>query len=108
VEEETDEPESSLDEKEEEIDEPESSLDEKEEESDEQKGEEWISYPCQPSNESNSSSLTLFWREGVKCKDRPRIVLKPAHTSSSQILRNKQEKRPYGQVPRQLGCWVHP
>ncbi|KAK1651847.1 hypothetical protein QYE76_069652 [Lolium multiflorum] len=60
VEEEIDEPESSLDEKEEEIDEPESSLDEKEEESDEQKEEEWISYPCQPSNESNSSSLTLF------------------------------------------------
>ncbi|KAK1605380.1 hypothetical protein QYE76_029053 [Lolium multiflorum] len=50
-EEEIDEPESSLDEKEEEIDEPESSLDEKEEESDEQKEEEWISYPCQPSNE---------------------------------------------------------
>ena len=45
---------------EEEIDEPESSLDEKEEESDEQKEEEWISYPCQPSNESNSLSLTLF------------------------------------------------
>ncbi|KAK1663805.1 hypothetical protein QYE76_051964 [Lolium multiflorum] len=60
VEEEIDEPESSLDEKEEEIDELESSLDEKEEESDEQKEEEWISYPCQPSNESNSSSLTLF------------------------------------------------
>jgi RNase P protein component len=35
-------------------------LDEKEEESDEQKEEEWISYPCQPSNESNSLSLTLF------------------------------------------------
>ena len=45
---------------EEEIDEPESSLDEKEEESDEQKEEEWISYPCLPSNESNSLSLTLF------------------------------------------------
>src|SRR5215217_3250401 len=60
VEEEIDEPESSLDEKEEEIDEPESSLDEKKEESDEQKEEEWISYPCQPSNESNSLSLTLF------------------------------------------------
>ncbi|KAK1610761.1 hypothetical protein QYE76_034434 [Lolium multiflorum] len=59
-EEEIDEPESSLDEKEEEIDEPECSLDEKEEESDEQKEEEWISYPCQPSNESNSLSLTLF------------------------------------------------
>ena len=37
-----------------------SSLDEKEEESDEQKEEEWISYPCIPSNESNSLSLTLF------------------------------------------------
>ena len=35
-------------------------MDEKEEESDEQKEEEWISYPCQPSNESNSLSLTLF------------------------------------------------
>ena len=44
----------------EEIAEPESSLDEKEEESDEQKEEEWISYPCLPSNESNSLSLTLF------------------------------------------------
>ena len=44
----------------EEITEPESSLDEKEEESDEQKKEEWISYPCQPSNESNSLYLTLF------------------------------------------------
>ncbi|KAK1677659.1 hypothetical protein QYE76_038507 [Lolium multiflorum] len=72
VEEEIDEPESSLDEKEEEIDEPESSLDEKEEESDEQKEEEWISYPCQPSNESNSLSLTLFdcppcLRKEVEC-----------------------------------------
>src|SRR3954465_13677565 len=45
---------------EEEIVEPGSSLDEKEEESDEQKEEEWISYPCLPSNESNSLSLTLF------------------------------------------------
>src|SRR3954471_9799634 len=36
-----------------------SSLDEKEGESDEQKEEEWI-YPCLPSNESNSLSLTLF------------------------------------------------
>ena len=45
---------------EEEIAEPESSLDEKEEESDEQKEEEWISYPCLPSDESNSLSLTLF------------------------------------------------
>ena len=44
----------------EEIAEPEISLDEKEEESDDQKEEEWISYPCQPSNESNSLSLTLF------------------------------------------------
>ena len=39
---------------EEEIAETEISLDEKEEESDEQKEEEWISYPCLPSNESNS------------------------------------------------------
>ena len=38
----------------------ESSLDKKEEESDEQKKEEWISYPCLPSNESNSLPLTLF------------------------------------------------
>ena len=45
---------------EEETAEPESPLDEKEEESDEQKEEEWISYPCLPSNESNSLSLTLF------------------------------------------------
>ena len=45
---------------EEEIAEAEISLDEKEEESDEQKEEEWISYPCQPSNEINSLSLTLF------------------------------------------------
>src|SRR3954469_471626 len=45
---------------EEEIAETGSSLDEKEEESDEQKEEEWISYPCLPSNESNSLSLTLF------------------------------------------------
>ena len=37
-----------------------SSLYEKEEESDEQKEEEWISYPCLPSNETNSLSLTLF------------------------------------------------
>ena len=44
---------------EEEIVETGSSLDEKEEESDEQKEEEWI-YPCLPSNESNSLSLTLF------------------------------------------------
>ncbi|KAK1644648.1 hypothetical protein QYE76_062453 [Lolium multiflorum] len=59
VEEEIDEPESSLDKKEEEIDEPESSLDEKEEESDEQKEEEWISYPCQPSNENMASSINF-------------------------------------------------
>src|SRR3954471_8307649 len=45
---------------EEEIVETGSSLDEKEEESDEQKEEEWIIYPCLPSNESNSLSLTLF------------------------------------------------
>ena len=45
---------------EEETAETESSLDEKEEESDEQKEEEWVSYPCLPSNDSNSLSLTLF------------------------------------------------
>ena len=39
---------------EEEISETGSSLDEKEEESDEQNEEEWISYPCLPSNEINS------------------------------------------------------
>ena len=44
---------------EEEIAEIRSSLDEKEEESDEQKEEEW-SYPCLPSNESNSLTHTLF------------------------------------------------
>src|SRR4051812_17636383 len=48
-----------LDSMEEEIAEPKSSLDEKEEESDEQKEEEW-SYPCLPSNESNSLNLTLY------------------------------------------------
>ena len=42
---------------EEQIAETESSLDEKEEESDEQKEEEWISYPCLSSNESNSLLL---------------------------------------------------
>ena len=46
---------------EEEIDETVSSLDEKdEEESEEQKEEERISYSCPPSNESNSSTHTLF------------------------------------------------
>jgi len=46
---------------EEEIDDTVSSLDEKdEEESEEQKEEERISYPCPPSNESNSSTHTLF------------------------------------------------
>ena len=46
---------------EEEIDETVSSLDEKdEEESEEQMEEEWISYPCPPSNEINSSTHTLF------------------------------------------------
>ena len=46
---------------EEEIDESVSSLDEKdEEESEEQKEEERIDYPCPPSNESNSSTHTLF------------------------------------------------
>jgi len=46
---------------EEEIDETMSSLDEKDdEESEEQKEEERISYPCPPSNESNSSTHTFF------------------------------------------------
>ena len=46
---------------EEEIDETVSSLDEKDdEESKEQKEEEWISYPCPPYNESNSSTHALF------------------------------------------------
>ena len=46
---------------EEEIDETVSSLDEKDdEESKEQKEEERISYPCPPSNESNSPTHTLF------------------------------------------------
>ena len=46
---------------EEEIDETVSSLDEKdEEESEEQKEEERIDHPCPPSNESNSSTHTLF------------------------------------------------
>src|SRR5664279_1540525 len=45
---------------EEEIVETGSSLDEKEEESDEQKEEEWIIYPCLPSNKSNSLTHTLF------------------------------------------------
>ena len=45
---------------EEEIVETESSLNEKEEESDEQKEEEWSSYPCLRSNESNSLTLTLY------------------------------------------------
>ena len=46
---------------EEEIDETASSLDEKDdEESKEQMEEEQISYPCPPSNESNSSTRTLF------------------------------------------------
>ena len=46
---------------EEEIDETVSSLDEKDdEESVEQKEEERIGYPCPPSNESNSSTHTLF------------------------------------------------
>ena len=46
---------------EEEVDETVSSMDEKdEEESEEQKEEERISYPCPPSNESNSSTHTLF------------------------------------------------
>jgi hypothetical protein len=46
---------------EEEIDDTVSSLDEKDdEESEEQREEEWISYPCPPSNESNSSTHILF------------------------------------------------
>ena len=46
---------------EEEIDETMISLDEKDdEESEEQKEEERISYPCPPSNESNSLTHTLF------------------------------------------------
>ena len=45
---------------EEEIAETGSSLDEKEEESDDQKEEEWSSYPCLPSNYSNSLTHTLF------------------------------------------------
>ena len=46
---------------EEEIDETASSLDEKDdEESEEQTEEERIGYPCPPSNESNSSTRTLF------------------------------------------------
>ena len=46
---------------EEEIDETVSSLDEKDDEdSEEQKKEEWIDHPCPPSNESNSSTHTLF------------------------------------------------
>ena len=46
---------------EEEIDETVSSLDEKDdEESEEQKEEDWISYMCPPSNESNSPTHTLF------------------------------------------------
>ena len=46
---------------EEEIDETMSSLDEKyEEESEDQKEEERIDHPCPPSNESNSSTHTLF------------------------------------------------
>ena len=46
---------------EEEIDETVSSLDEKDEEgSEEQKEEERIGHPCSPSNDSNSSTHTLF------------------------------------------------
>ena len=45
---------------EEEIAETGSPLDEKEEESDDQKEEEWSSYPCLPSNGSNSLTLTLY------------------------------------------------
>ena len=43
------------------IDETMGSLDEKDdEESEEQKEEEWVSYPCPPSNESNPPTHTLF------------------------------------------------
>ena len=45
---------------EDEIAETEISLDEKKEESGEQKEEEWSSYPCLPSNESNSLTHILF------------------------------------------------
>ena len=45
---------------EEEIDETVGSLDEKDDKSEEQKEEERISYPCPPSNESNSTTHTLF------------------------------------------------
>ena len=52
------------------IDETVSSLDEKdEEESEEQKEEERISYPCPPSNESNSSTHTLFNSPSCLLKD---------------------------------------
>ena len=55
---------------EEEIDETVSSLDEKDdEESEEQKEEERISYPCPPSNESNSSTHTLFNSPSCLLKD---------------------------------------
>ena len=55
---------------EEEIDETVSSLDEKDdEESEEQKEEEWISYSCPPSNESNSSTHTLFKSPSCLPKD---------------------------------------
>ena len=47
-----------------------SSLDEKDdEESEEQKEEERISYPCPPSNESNSSTHTLFNFSSLLPKD---------------------------------------
>ena len=45
---------------EEEIDETVGSLDEKDDKSEEQKEEERISYPCPPSNESNSPTHALF------------------------------------------------
>ena len=55
---------------EEEIDETASSLDEKDdEESEEQTEEERISYPCPPSNESNSSTHTLFNAPSFFSKD---------------------------------------
>ena len=55
---------------EEEVDEIVSSFDEKDkEESEEQKEEERISYPCPPSNESNSSTHTLFNSPSCLTKD---------------------------------------
>ena len=50
-------------------------LDEKDdEESEEQKEEEWISYSCPPSNESNSSTHTLFNFPSFLPKDDATII----------------------------------